>query len=208
MEIKANSVNNLAKFKLKTTRCSADWNALSGDDRIRWSSKCQHLVYDVRLLSTDQFEKLVWFREGACPNTLYRRADGKILTKSCTSDRPLFLGNRTPLLACLVIVVLGTGHQITAKSPAVRDSYVSALTVLPEYPAVANVSSHPCQSILQCAHGPSQKQLLPMEPTQNNRPGAISSSTATHQLSAFTDQDFADGRTEERITLPEWDPDK
>lgn len=64
--------------------CTADWNAMEGDDRRRFCSQCRLHVYDVGRMTTD--EALALLRQvgqGRVCARLHRRADGTVLTRDC-----------------------------------------------------------------------------------------------------------------------------
>jgi hypothetical protein len=63
--------------------CSADWNQMCGDDRIRHCSQCNLNVYNLSAMSTREAEVLVSQREGRMCVRFYRRKDGTILTQNC-----------------------------------------------------------------------------------------------------------------------------
>jgi hypothetical protein len=68
--------------------CSADWNAMVGDDRVRFCDTCQKNVYDLSKMSRIEAERFVASREGPPPCVrLYRRRDGTVITNDCPVGR-------------------------------------------------------------------------------------------------------------------------
>lgn len=65
------------------TPCSADWSAMSGDDRARFCGSCQLNVYDLSAMTRREAEELIAAREGRVCVRLHRRADGTVLTRDC-----------------------------------------------------------------------------------------------------------------------------
>ncbi len=65
--------------------CSAAWNGLPGDHRVRWSASCNHSIYDASAMSEDELLSQIWFREGIRPVVLYKRKDGTVLSSHCQS---------------------------------------------------------------------------------------------------------------------------
>jgi hypothetical protein len=63
--------------------CSADWDDMQGDERVRLCGKCEKNVYNLSALSRDDAERLVREREGRLCVRLYRRSDGTVLTADC-----------------------------------------------------------------------------------------------------------------------------
>ena len=63
--------------------CSADWNEMAGDDRVRHCGQCRLNVYNVAEMTRQEAEALIRSREGRLCLRFYRRSDGTILTKDC-----------------------------------------------------------------------------------------------------------------------------
>ena len=64
--------------------CKADWNAMLGDERVRFCLGCQKNVYNLSSMAKDDAEALLRERLGQelCIR-FYQRADGTILTQDC-----------------------------------------------------------------------------------------------------------------------------
>ena len=63
--------------------CSADWDDMSGDDRVRFCGKCEKNVYNLSAMSREEGEALVRDKEGRLCVRLYQRADGTVITNDC-----------------------------------------------------------------------------------------------------------------------------
>jgi hypothetical protein len=63
--------------------CSADWEEMVGDDRVRYCSQCRLNVYNFAAMSEREVKELVATHEGRLCGRLYRRADGTMLTRDC-----------------------------------------------------------------------------------------------------------------------------
>jgi len=63
--------------------CSADWNAMYGNDRMRFCGDCKLNVYNLSGMSRDEAENLVMNAEGRLCVRFYRRLDGTIITENC-----------------------------------------------------------------------------------------------------------------------------
>ncbi len=63
--------------------CPASWDAMEGDDRVRFCRLCELNVYDVSEMTRAEVVSLVTKTEGRVCARLYRRADGSVLTKDC-----------------------------------------------------------------------------------------------------------------------------
>ncbi|HYY55806.1 MAG TPA: hypothetical protein VE842_00670, partial [Pyrinomonadaceae bacterium] len=63
--------------------CSADWEAMIGDDRARFCGQCRLNVYNLSGMTKREAEALIAGAEGRLCVRFYRRADGTILTENC-----------------------------------------------------------------------------------------------------------------------------
>ncbi len=63
--------------------CSADWNKMQGDDRVRHCAQCNLDVYNFAAMSDLEVERLIANRQGRLCARIYRRADGTVLTQNC-----------------------------------------------------------------------------------------------------------------------------
>ena len=74
--------NPLNNIKIASP-CSADWNAMIGNERKRFCGECKLNVYNLSGLSQTEAENLLLDSEGRLCVRFFRRADGTILTKDC-----------------------------------------------------------------------------------------------------------------------------
>lgn len=63
--------------------CSADWEQMEGDDRIRFCGECKKNVFNLSAMSRRDAEALIEEKNGDMCARLYRRADGTVLTEDC-----------------------------------------------------------------------------------------------------------------------------
>src|SRR5215471_14218962 len=63
--------------------CSADWDKMSGDDRVRHCMECNLNVYNFSAMTQTEVERLLGASQGRICARFYRRADGTILTQDC-----------------------------------------------------------------------------------------------------------------------------
>ena len=63
--------------------CSADWNAMQGDDRKRFCGDCKLNVYNLSGMTRFDAENLLRLSEGRLCVRYFRRPDGTVLTKDC-----------------------------------------------------------------------------------------------------------------------------
>lgn len=65
------------------TPCSASWDEMAGDDRVRYCSHCELNVYNLSDMRRDEAERLLLETEGRLCVRLFRRKDGTVLTRDC-----------------------------------------------------------------------------------------------------------------------------
>jgi len=63
--------------------CSERWDAMTGDDRMRFCGKCQQHVYDLSEMTSAEAEGFLRARAGSACVRFFRRADGTVLTADC-----------------------------------------------------------------------------------------------------------------------------
>lgn len=64
--------------------CSADWEKMVGDERVRHCNQCNLNVYNLSALSGIEAHDLVAKHEGRLCLRFYHRKDGTILTRNCS----------------------------------------------------------------------------------------------------------------------------
>lgn len=65
------------------TPCSADWDDMTGDARVRFCGKCEKNVYNLSAMTREEGEALVRQKEGRLCVRLYQRKDGTVITSDC-----------------------------------------------------------------------------------------------------------------------------
>src|SRR5947207_3254489 len=63
--------------------CSAAWEEMSGDERVRFCDHCALNVYNLSAMSRREAEELVRAHEARLCIRFYRRPDGTLLTDNC-----------------------------------------------------------------------------------------------------------------------------
>jgi hypothetical protein len=63
--------------------CSASWDAMKGDERVRFCEACGKNVYNLSALPRREAEQLLADTGGAICKQLYKRADGTVITADC-----------------------------------------------------------------------------------------------------------------------------
>jgi len=63
--------------------CTAEWDAMAGDDRVRFCAQCEKNVYNLSAMRREDAEALLRHREGSVCVRIFRRADGTVMTSDC-----------------------------------------------------------------------------------------------------------------------------
>jgi hypothetical protein len=63
--------------------CTADWDSMIGDERVRFCGQCELNVYNLSALTRTQAENLIGGTERRLCVRFYRRRDGSIITQNC-----------------------------------------------------------------------------------------------------------------------------
>ncbi len=63
--------------------CTADWDQMAGDERVRFCGKCEKNVYNLSAMTRSEAETLVREKESKLCLRLYQRQDGTVLTSDC-----------------------------------------------------------------------------------------------------------------------------
>jgi hypothetical protein len=63
--------------------CTAPWDQMQGDDRVRYCGQCRLNVYNLSAMTRAEAEALIIEKQGRLCGGFYRRSDGTILTRDC-----------------------------------------------------------------------------------------------------------------------------
>jgi carboxypeptidase family protein len=63
--------------------CTADWEQMKGNDRIRHCEACNLNVYNLAAFTENEIRDLVANRKGRLCGRIYQRRDGTVLTENC-----------------------------------------------------------------------------------------------------------------------------
>lgn len=72
----------LSKVKIATP-CKADWDKMTGDERMRHCQDCNLNVYNIAEMTEAEATELIQNRTGRLCIQLFRRPDGTVITKDC-----------------------------------------------------------------------------------------------------------------------------
>lgn len=89
------------------TPCSVPWNAMKGDDRVRFCDSCGKHVYNLEAIPTQESLDLIQKAEGRLCLRLYRRRDGTVITADCPVGLREAAARRLRNLVRLAAMVIG-----------------------------------------------------------------------------------------------------
>ncbi|HEY1817964.1 MAG TPA: hypothetical protein VGG74_36730 [Kofleriaceae bacterium] len=107
------------------TPCSAKWDSMLGDDRVRHCTECSKNVYNLSGMTRDEAEALLTAKNGDLCARYFQRADGTILTADCTvgvskrRKRKLIAAGAAALLSGGGFAAYRSAHRAT---PHVRET--------------------------------------------------------------------------------------
>jgi len=103
-----------SKLQLRiASPCKAPWEAMDGDDRVRFCRECNRNVYNLSAMTENEARRVVAEREGRLCIRFYQRRDGTVLTSDCPVGRKrsfLLSGART------VVAIAGVAAGFTTLS--------------------------------------------------------------------------------------------
>jgi hypothetical protein len=102
--------------------CSADWNAMTGDDRVRACGDCNKHVYNISELTREEAEALIVAKEGRLCVRYFQRKDGTILLKDCVVGVAQKRKRRIIAASAAALLASGAGAtflRTTGHEPAV-----------------------------------------------------------------------------------------
>lgn len=87
--------------------CHVGWETMSGDERARHCAVCKLSVYNIAAMTRAEALEFIAEREGrgACVR-IFRRADGRVLTRDCSALRPRPKVRRWMALGLVTVLAL------------------------------------------------------------------------------------------------------
>ena len=86
--------------------CTASWDEMLGDDRVRFCSLCSKNVYNISAMTREEATRLIITKEGKICARFYRRKDGTVLTSDCPVGRIGWRKRLAVRVACVVALVV------------------------------------------------------------------------------------------------------
>lgn len=119
------TTNALANLKIATP-CSANWDQMQGDDRVRFCAQCNLNVYNLSGLRQSEAASLINQKEGRLCVRFYQRKDGTVLTADCPVGIKALRKKVARAASLAMIAVLGMGSYLL-RNPTFQ-SFVTAIT--------------------------------------------------------------------------------
>jgi hypothetical protein len=146
-EIEARPVEPLKQFQeidkyRPAASCEVTWEEMSGSGCVKFCERCKLQVYDFSSMELPEAEKLIFKQEGTKTFTLYKRTDGKFLTRNCPlgiarkRTRILLVSGLSIAAICLLFAAVTApkaqkdGIKPTADEKPVKASHVSDPTLV------------------------------------------------------------------------------
>ncbi len=97
--------------------CTADWDRMAGDDRVRYCAECKLSVYNFSTMTDVEVRRIVAGRQGRLCARFYRRADGTMLTQDCPMGfrGTMLRASRVAGAALAAVLSLSTGLVTAAQ---------------------------------------------------------------------------------------------
>jgi hypothetical protein len=148
--------------------CSADWEKMIGDDRVRYCSACNLNVYNFSAMTSAEVQQLILDREGRLCGRLYSRRDGTLLTRDC----PQSLRAVARRISRVAGAVLSAAMSVTSVVAHASEKSTSALVQIDLHEASISVTVYdPSGAVIQNA-----RVSLTSQATQKKWDGATDDS--------------------------------
>jgi hypothetical protein len=108
------------------TPCPADWDAMTGDDRIRFCGSCGKHVYNLSAMTSDEAIGVIRDRGGKLCAQLYRRPDGTVVTADCPEPGAA-TSRRQFSIRAMMAVIAGFGAAFGLAKLFAQDKPVASL---------------------------------------------------------------------------------
>jgi uncharacterized membrane protein len=97
--------------------CSANWERMAGDDRVRHCPQCNLDVYNFSAMTSVEIDRIVSHREGRVCARFYQRADGMMLTQDCPVGVRAMLRRASRAAAALFAALVSVGPTMAQCAP-------------------------------------------------------------------------------------------
>lgn len=104
--------------------CSADWERMAGDDRVRFCSQCNLNVFNFSEMTTAEVEQLVATTQGRLCGRFFRRSDGTMLTQDCPVGFHARFIRVSRVAGAALSAAMGLSFAVAQKPPATNPSLI------------------------------------------------------------------------------------
>src|SRR6185369_1343985 len=108
------------------TPCSADWNDLVGDGRLRYCEECDRNVYDFSKMTATEVRALLATLQGRVCARITWRADGSVLTDDPLPRLPVARRRAAPFASVAVTTLITITASPAGRPPAQAASIVQS----------------------------------------------------------------------------------
>jgi hypothetical protein len=137
--------------------CGASWDAMKGDDRVRFCGKCEKNVYNLSAMTREDAEALLADRAGNICVRLYKRADGTVITEDCP------VGQKRRRRVRLAIAAVG-GGLMAASAAMMSRQEPPLMGSIPVSSAEAPKDVAPTMGIMLPVETPETPSAVPIHP--------------------------------------------
>lgn len=101
--------------------CPANWERMSGDDRVRYCELCNLHVYNIARMTRKETAALISRTEGRICARLYRRSDGTIITKDCPIGLRALRRRVVRMAGAVFATIMSLAATIAGQRPIQKD---------------------------------------------------------------------------------------
>ena len=97
--------------------CPADWNKMTGDERVRHCDDCSLNVYNLSAMTEREIQALLASSQGRVCGRFYRRSDGTMLTQDCPRGLRTVARRISRTAAALLTAVMSVSFAFAGAKP-------------------------------------------------------------------------------------------
>ena len=159
-------VINLDVLTIRTP-CTVSWHGMEGNERVRHCKQCQLPVYNFSQFTRSEIEALHGSHPDRLCARLYRRPDGKIMTRECPTGRMRRI--RRILAMPIALLAILTGIFFCRSSPPRRSGVEDAspmeqIRQIQPFRTIMNLFDPPVQGAICTTPPPSGPPTAPAPP--------------------------------------------
>jgi hypothetical protein len=122
------------RIRLKVASpCDANWDAMTGDEAVRFCGSCKKNVYQISNMSNDQVEELLAEAGETC-GRFYQRKDGTLVTADCSVGLKRKRRKQAVIgMGAGILSVIGVAMSSVGGSPVANQSEESTPIDTPDH---------------------------------------------------------------------------